>query len=85
MKTVNDDTYAFYEEGGWEFLTGGDDVSVTYCSNKAALTKQDSASSESSEGSVFGASSDGASSAASSEDSDSASDCEPSLSQKYTS
>jgi nucleosome binding factor SPN SPT16 subunit len=27
MKTVNEDPFAFYEEGGWEFLTGGDDVS----------------------------------------------------------
>jgi nucleosome binding factor SPN SPT16 subunit len=27
MKTVNDDTYGFYEEGGWAFLTGGDSVS----------------------------------------------------------
>ena len=26
MKTVNDDPYGFYEEGGWEFLTGGDEV-----------------------------------------------------------
>jgi nucleosome binding factor SPN SPT16 subunit len=24
MKTVNDDPYQFYEDGGWTFLTGGD-------------------------------------------------------------
>lgn len=23
MKTVNDDPYAFFEEGGWGFITGG--------------------------------------------------------------
>lgn len=27
MKTVNDDTYGFYEEGGWSFLTGTGSVS----------------------------------------------------------
>lgn len=27
MKTVNEDPHAFYEDGGWEFLTGGSDVS----------------------------------------------------------
>jgi nucleosome binding factor SPN SPT16 subunit len=24
MKTVNEDPYQFYEDGGWTFLTGGD-------------------------------------------------------------
>lgn len=38
MKTVNEDPYDFYKEGGWTFLTGGEDGS----------------DSESSEGSEFG-------------------------------
>jgi nucleosome binding factor SPN SPT16 subunit len=38
MKTVNEDTYHFYEEGGWGFLYNDGD---------------DSAEDESSEGSVF--------------------------------
>jgi nucleosome binding factor SPN SPT16 subunit len=29
MKTVNDDTYGFYEEGGWSFLTGTGSVSTS--------------------------------------------------------
>lgn len=51
MKTVNDDPYGFYEEGGWTFLTGGGEESE----------------SESSEGSVFTESGDDASDASSSE------------------
>jgi nucleosome binding factor SPN SPT16 subunit len=83
MKTVNDDTYGFYEEGGWSFLTGTGSVSKCFDSH-AGLIIQDDGSSESSEGSEFGgAVSDAASSVASSEDSDSASDCKllPSRSQ----
>ena len=26
MKTINEDTYAFYKDGGWEFVTGGGEV-----------------------------------------------------------
>ncbi len=26
MKTVNDDPYEFFKEGGWTFLQGDDDV-----------------------------------------------------------
>lgn len=77
MKTVNDDTYGFYEEGGWSFLTGTGSVSIR-SDPHAELMIQDDGSSESSEGSEFGgggAGSDAASSVASSEDSDSASDC----------
>jgi nucleosome binding factor SPN SPT16 subunit len=59
MKTVNEDTYGFYVEGGWTFLTGGG---------------EDGSDSESSDGSEFGDSgaddSDGESS-----DSGSESDC----------
>jgi nucleosome binding factor SPN SPT16 subunit len=28
MKTVNEDPHTFYEDGGWEFLTGGSDVGL---------------------------------------------------------
>lgn len=28
MKTVNEDPAAFYREGGWNFLGGGDNVSI---------------------------------------------------------
>lgn len=27
MKTINEDTLSFFEEGGWGFLTGGEEVS----------------------------------------------------------
>lgn len=60
MKTVNDDPYGFYEEGGWTFLTGGG---------------EDGSDSESEEGSEFEDSDDGDDDASSS-DSDSESDCE---------
>jgi nucleosome binding factor SPN SPT16 subunit len=36
MKTVNEDPHTFYEDGGWEFLTGGDDVSYPYRQRKKA-------------------------------------------------
>jgi hypothetical protein len=29
MKTVNDDPYEFFREGGWSFLAARDDVSFT--------------------------------------------------------
>jgi nucleosome binding factor SPN SPT16 subunit len=35
MKTVNEDPHTFYEDGGWEFLTGGDDVSYQHPSVEA--------------------------------------------------
>lgn len=28
MKTINDDTYQFFAEGGWDFLAEGSDVSI---------------------------------------------------------
>ena len=31
MKTINDDPYGFYESGGWSFVTGDGDVSLTSC------------------------------------------------------
>lgn len=59
MKTVNDDTYGFYEEGGWHFLTGGGEASE----------------SESEDGSEFEAESDVFDEASSESDSDSACEC----------
>jgi nucleosome binding factor SPN SPT16 subunit len=46
MKTVNEDTYHFYEEGGWHFLTGGDDDSADESSTDGSVFEGESAGSE---------------------------------------
>ena len=61
MKTVNDDPYAFFEEGGWGFITGGG---------------EDGSDSESEEESEFEADSDVFDEEESDSDSEDDSDCE---------
>ena len=56
MKTINEDPYQFYLDGGWEFLTGGG---------------EDSEEESSEDGSVFEAESDFGSESSESEDSES--------------
>lgn len=82
MKTINEDPYAFFVEGGWGFLGGGGDVrpvplaspsapspSLPALTPSAFARSQDGASDESDSASEFDADSDvGEESSASSDD-----------------
>lgn len=75
MKTVNEDPYEFFREGGWSFLAAKDDVcqgglSFGSVLIRFAFTQEPGSSDESTDGSEFNASDD----AAVSSEEDSASD-----------